>query len=170
MNPCKQEVEKIPKTKPRAHYRWHNEDQREKPNSNATPFSFQKHIIYSAVHIWLLLNVKSAASSNDTLELVESTDLYRFPVPQPGSGSARLCQPLVPKHHRLQPGTGAPGASWHRAALERGERTFVSQDKDKLTSSRMSGWFPVWPPTCSGDGVAPPLTLPARGQGCLGGL
>lgn len=43
-----------------AHYRWHNEDWREKPYSNATPFSSKKHIIYSAVHIWSLLNVKSA--------------------------------------------------------------------------------------------------------------
>lgn len=61
-----------------AHYRWHNEDWREKPYSNATPFSSKKHIIYSAVHIWSLLNVKSAVLQSYSLELVESTDLNRY--------------------------------------------------------------------------------------------
>lgn len=39
-----------------------NEDWREKPYSNATPFSSKKQIVYCAVHIKSLLRVKLAVS------------------------------------------------------------------------------------------------------------
>lgn len=61
-----------------------NEDWREKPYSNATPFSSKKHIVYCAVHIKSLLRDKLAVSQY-ILELVESTDLNRYAIEQNSS-------------------------------------------------------------------------------------